>query len=126
MVAAVLGEEAGIAVRNGRFCAHIHADRLLAEQGGSTVEVGVPSGAVRASFGLYNTAAEVDRLIEAVQLVEERKWRGHYQVKGGGIESASAGRCADAWMETSDSESRSADGDQSSSSTNTFVNSTPE
>jgi selenocysteine lyase/cysteine desulfurase/rhodanese-related sulfurtransferase len=128
MVAAVLGEEAGIAVRNGRFCAHIHADQMLAEQSGHTVEVGVPSGAVRASFGIYNTESEVDRLVDAVRMVAQRKWVGSYTVKGGGIEAASAGRCADAWMETTEdsSESSDASGDQSSSSTNTFVNSTPE
>ena len=124
MVAAVLGEEAGIAVRNGRFCAHVHADHMLAEQGGHTTEVGVPTGAVRASFGIYNTEAEVDRLIQAVRMVQQRKWVGTYTVKGGGIEAASAGRCADAWMETAD-EGGAVD-DQSSSSTNTFVNSTPE
>lgn len=101
MVAAVLGEEAGIAVRNGRFCAHLHADQLLAEQGGHTVEVGVPSGAVRASLGIYNTESEVDRLIDAVRMVDQRNWVGSYSIKGGDIETASAGRCADAWMETS-------------------------
>lgn len=100
LCAAVLGEEAGIAVRNGRFCAHVHANRLLAVQGGNTMEVGIPTGAVRASFGLYNTVAEVDRLLDAVQMVRDRKWLGRYEIKGGQVESASAGRCADAWMET--------------------------
>ena len=57
-------------------------------------------------------------------MVQQRKWVGTYTVKGGGIEAASAGRCADAWMETAD-EGGAVD-DQSSSSTNTFVNSTPE
>jgi cysteine desulfurase/selenocysteine lyase len=101
MVAAILGEEAGIAVRNGRFCAHPHADRLLGAQGGNTLEAGVPTGAVRASFGLYNTEAEVDRLIEGVRMIKARAWTGTYEIKGGSVESASAGRCADAWMETS-------------------------
>lgn len=100
LCAAVLGEEAAVAVRNGRFCAHVHANRLLAIQGGDTREVGIPTGAVRASFGLYNTPAEVDRLIQAVRMVREHKWLGHYEIKGGDVESASAGRCADAWMET--------------------------
>ena len=44
--------------------------------------------------------AEIDRLIEAVQMVREHKWVGRYEIKGGQVESASAGRCADAWMET--------------------------
>lgn len=102
LVAAVLGEEAGIAVRNGRFCAHLHADRLLAAQAGNTVEVGIPAGAVRASFGIYNTREEVDRLVEGVRMIRERRWKGRYEIRGGGVESANAGRCADAWMETSD------------------------
>ena len=100
LVAAVLGEEGAIAVRNGRFCAHLHADSLLAGQGGHTVEVGVPGGAVRASFGIFNTVEEVDRLIDAVRMVKEHRWLGQYEIKGGNVESASAGRCADAWMET--------------------------
>ncbi len=76
---------------------------------------------------LVDELGEVDRLIEAVQLVAQRKWRGQYEIKGGGIESASAGRCADAWMEEASApEAATGPDDQSSSSTNTFVNSTPE
>jgi hypothetical protein len=44
-------------VRDGRFCAH----PLLARLG-----LGA-DGAVRASFGLGSTAADVDRLIEALR-----------------------------------------------------------
>lgn len=100
LCSAVLGEEAAIAVRNGRFCAHGHASVLLQRQGGATLEAEVPSGAVRAAFGIFNTEAEVDRLIDAVRMVAEKRWVGTYTVKGGDVTSASAGRCADAWMET--------------------------
>ena len=102
LCSAVLGAETGIAVRNGRFCAHVHADRLLEGQGGATQVSDVRVGAVRASFGIYNNEQEVDRLVQAVRMIREHKWVGHYEVKGGDVTSASAGRCADAWMETTD------------------------
>jgi selenocysteine lyase/cysteine desulfurase len=103
LCSAVLGAEAGIAVRNGRFCAHVHADHLLAEQGGATVaEPDVRVGAVRASFGIYNNHEEVDRLAAAVRMIRDHKWVGRYEIKGDDVTSASAGRCADAWMESSE------------------------
>jgi cysteine desulfurase / selenocysteine lyase len=98
MTAAVLSEEGGLAVRNGRFCAHLYMDRLLQIQHeGQTGEV--PAGAVRASFGLYNTKADVDRLLEYVKRVRDHKWVGHYRVKNDTMTAEFAGRCADRWME---------------------------
>jgi cysteine desulfurase/selenocysteine lyase len=44
----------GVAVRSGHHCAHPLKDRL-----------GVPATA-RASFGVYTTPAEVDRLVEGL------------------------------------------------------------
>ncbi|WP_280364049.1 aminotransferase class V-fold PLP-dependent enzyme [Nocardia wallacei] len=59
-VAAYLSAEHGIGVRDGRFCAH----PLLARLG--------VDGALRASIGLGTCAADVDRLIDAVDtLVRE-------------------------------------------------------
>ena len=100
LCAAVLGAEAGIAVRNGRFCAHVHADLLLDKQGGVTKEPEIRPGAVRVSFGLYNNEAEVDRFIEAIRMVRNHQWSGRYEVRGNQVNSTSAGRCSDAWMET--------------------------
>ena len=100
LCAAVLGAESGIAVRNGRFCAHVHADLLLDKQGGVTAEPEIRPGAVRVSFGLYNCESEVDRFIEAIQMVRNREWSGRYEVRGSQVSSTSAGRCSDAWMET--------------------------
>lgn len=98
MTAAVLSEEGGLAVRNGRFCAHLYMDRLLQIQhGGQTGEV--PAGAVRASFGLYNTPGDVDRLLEYVERVRGRRWVGQYRVKNDTMTAEFAGRCADRWME---------------------------
>lgn len=54
-VSAVLSAEHGIGVRDGRFCAHPLLRRL-----------GLPAGAVRASFGVGSTLADVHRLIDAL------------------------------------------------------------
>ncbi len=52
-------DRAGVATRTGHHCAEPLMDRL-----------GV-SSTVRASFGLYNTTAEVDALVDALQTVKE-------------------------------------------------------
>lgn len=100
--AAVLSEERGIACRNGRFCAHVYVDRLLAEQGGYTEEGEGTPGAVRASFGIYNTMADVERLVEGVQMLRAGSWTGRYRVLGPGddqvVQAESAARCNDRWM----------------------------
>lgn len=108
LAAAVLGEEFGVAVRNGRFCAHVHAANLLRNQGGYTQVGDAPPSAVRASFGLYNNMTDVERLLEAVRAVRERRWKGHYKMHAGGAledrptQSWGGSRCADAWMESGD------------------------
>ncbi|MCB9135221.1 MAG: aminotransferase class V-fold PLP-dependent enzyme [Anaerolineales bacterium] len=86
-VAAVLGHEFGIGVRNGCFCAHpyilhllgltseeAHAvrDNILAEN-----KRDMP-GLVRVSFGLYNTTQEVDMLAEALDSIAHGKYYGNY------------------------------------------------
>ncbi|WP_067531712.1 aminotransferase class V-fold PLP-dependent enzyme [Nocardia crassostreae] len=58
-VAAYLSAEHGIGVRDGRFCAHPLLSRL-----------GVDA-ALRASIGLGTTAADVDRLVDAVATLVE-------------------------------------------------------
>jgi cysteine desulfurase/selenocysteine lyase len=85
LVAAALSHEWGIAVRHGCFCANPYVFHLLHmnkdEVGAVEHEVtagrrkALP-GAVRASLAPYNTAAEVDRFLEAVA-----------QVAGGGIKA---------------------------------------
>ena len=57
LVAAYLSAEHGIGVRDGRFCAHPLIGRL---------GLGA-DGAVRASFGVGSSAADVDRLLEALR-----------------------------------------------------------
>ena len=66
-VAAYLSAEHGIGVRDGRFCAH----PLLAK-------LGIPGdGAIRASFGVGSTSADVDRLLGALRalLTEGAAWK---------------------------------------------------
>jgi cysteine desulfurase / selenocysteine lyase len=101
MTAAILSEEGALAVRNGRFCAHIYMDRLLQSHHPSAKER--PQGAVRASFGLYNNESDVDRLVEFVKRVRSRKWVGKYRMKGDKLDAEFAGRCADRWMESTGS-----------------------
>ena len=102
LTAAVLGEEFGVAVRNGRFCAHVHAANLMRNQGGFTIAGETPPSAVRASFGIYNDRTDVERLLEAIRAVHDHKWIGTYRQRSSGMVDAErqwGGRCADAWME---------------------------
>jgi hypothetical protein len=60
-VGAYLSAEHGIGVRDGRFCAHPLLARL-----------GLPGGALRASFGVGSRLEDADRLVEALrQLVTD-------------------------------------------------------
>jgi selenocysteine lyase/cysteine desulfurase len=88
LVAAILGAEFGIGVRNGCFCAHPYLLHLLGLSPDEADAVrqrmmehdrsDMP-GLVRASFGMYNTAEEVDVLIDAVQRIARGKYYGRYQ-----------------------------------------------
>jgi selenocysteine lyase/cysteine desulfurase len=81
LLAAVLSAEHAIGVRHGCFCAHplmtklldvpeATAARLYAElQAGGKPEL---PGAVRASIGIGTTAADVDRLLEALYAIAQR------------------------------------------------------
>ena len=79
-----LDREAGIAVRNGCFCAQPYVQQLLRLEDTSELrrrreagqEQGLP-GAVRATFGIYNTADEVDALVNAVRRIRDRSGSTH-------------------------------------------------
>ena len=94
LTAAVLGEEFGVAVRNGRFCSHVHSERLLGES--------ETRGAVRASIGLFNDESDVDAFLAAVDVVRRRAWKGTYTERGGQVSGQGTSRCADNWMESAD------------------------
>jgi len=88
LVAAVLGFEHGIGVRNGCFCAHpyllhlmqVPPDKVQATR--ASIVAGdrreVP-GMVRISFGLYNEKDEVDAAVDALKRVARRGWQGDYR-----------------------------------------------
>lgn len=100
LTAAVLGEEFAVAVRNGRFCSHVHSDRLLGDE--------EPRGAVRASIGLFNDESDVDAFLAAVDVVRRREWKGTYTERGGQITGQGTSRCADNWMESGESSASNA------------------
>jgi selenocysteine lyase/cysteine desulfurase len=87
LVAAVLGTEFGIGVRNGCFCAHPYLSHLLGmtkadtRRAGETIAMGdlaTMPGMVRISFGMYNTADEVDMLVDALSKIARGAYRGKY------------------------------------------------
>jgi len=80
LVATILSCEYGIAVRNGAFCAQPYVRRLLGE---ATTEracgsVDQPLGMIRISFGLANTLADVNTLIDALATIAAGNYRGSY------------------------------------------------
>ncbi|MET0551894.1 MAG: aminotransferase class V-fold PLP-dependent enzyme [Vicinamibacteria bacterium] len=78
LVAAVLGFEEGIGVRNGCFCAQPYVARLLGIGDARTDGGGVRAGMVRLSFGAYNTSDDVDALVEALARIRHGDFRGRY------------------------------------------------
>jgi selenocysteine lyase/cysteine desulfurase len=87
LTAAILNYEGGIGVRNGCFCAHPYIKllmglndeeaRLIEEQILHGDRSAIP-GAVRASFGLYNTVGEIDQFIEKLSKIVTNRYEGKY------------------------------------------------
>lgn len=87
LVAAILGHEYAIGIRNGCFCAHPYVLHLLniSQAESDRVRQRIISGDrsdmpgfLRASFGLYNTQGEVDLFIEALQQIQAGSFHGEY------------------------------------------------
>jgi cysteine desulfurase/selenocysteine lyase len=87
LVAAILGNEFGIGVRSGCFCAHPYLMNLLhySEAVAAETRLNILSGdrrdmpgMVRASFGLYNTKEDVDRLVDALLRIRRGEYHGQY------------------------------------------------
>lgn len=77
-VASILSYEAGIAVRNGCFCAQPYIQRLLnISKDEMKKYINNPTaqrpGMVRLSFGLYNDFTEIDRLITTLYNILQNK-----------------------------------------------------
>jgi selenocysteine lyase/cysteine desulfurase len=88
LVAAVLSHEYGIGTRVGCFCAHPYLIHLfhvthetihrLSDEISHGDKRNFP-GAVRISFGFYNTREDVDAAATALWQISQRKWQGEYQ-----------------------------------------------
>jgi len=86
-VSSILGCEFGIGVRSGCFCAHPYILHLLGLSQAESHQVreqilagdraDMP-GLIRASFGLYNTTGDVDRLVEALLCIARGDYAGEY------------------------------------------------
>jgi selenocysteine lyase/cysteine desulfurase len=85
-VGAYLAAEHGISVRDGRFCAH----RLLAR-------LGLPGGALRASFGVGSCTEDVDRLVDALAQLLAGRAAADYAVHGGHWAPVGDDRDLSAW-----------------------------
>lgn len=81
VVSAALAAEYGIGVRDGRFCAHLLTDHLLAGDDQHAT-------AVRASLGLGTTREHVDRLIDALGTLATTGPRFAYAVTSTGCQPA--------------------------------------
>jgi len=86
-VAAILGHEFGIGVRNGCFCAHPLILHLLQFGEGEAEELRLEMiagnnenkpGLIRMSFGIYNILEEVDIFIDAIRKIAAGEYKGEY------------------------------------------------
>lgn len=89
LLAAILGYEGGIGVRSGCFCAHPYVVHLLQlnEEEANTWRAQMlrgdksnMPGMVRASFGCYSSADDVDRLAAMVERVARGNYKGEYRL----------------------------------------------
>ena len=86
LVAAILGYEGGIGVRNGCFCAQSYVAHLLGRGIRPAPSLLEPAsgrradrpGMVRISLGVYNTAADVDALAEMLHRIARREYHCDY------------------------------------------------
>ncbi|MBM4176844.1 MAG: aminotransferase class V-fold PLP-dependent enzyme [Ignavibacteria bacterium] len=87
LVASILCFEGGIGVRDGCFCAHPYIKHLLGvteEESKDMIKniqagdrMNLP-GAVRASFGIYNTIDEIDLFLEMLHRIVKKDFKGKY------------------------------------------------
>ena len=87
LVGAILGTEGGIGVRNGYFCAQPYVKKLLQVSAEDAKDTGCGvvssdatnfAGMVRASFGCYTNEEDIDALVEMMQKISRREYKGKY------------------------------------------------
>ena len=91
LTAAILNDHFNIAVRNECFCAHPYVREMIMSALGDAIDelsneelerrADEQRGMVRASFGIYTILEDVDRLVEAVKLIAEKRetFAAHYE-----------------------------------------------
>ena len=89
LTAAILSYEGAIGVRSGCFCAHTYVKNLLhvTQEQAIQLEAEILSrnrthlpGAVRASFGLYNTTDEIDVLVDSIKKIASGHFHKDYVI----------------------------------------------
>jgi selenocysteine lyase/cysteine desulfurase len=89
LVAAILGYEGGIGVRNGCFCAQPYVGQLLGVSSREAARLAQKSligdrserpGMVRASLAAYNTVEDLDALVEMLVQITAGRYLGHYRL----------------------------------------------
>jgi cysteine desulfurase / selenocysteine lyase len=87
LAAAILSYEGGIGVRSGCFCAHTYVKELLKvnPRDSKALELQILSrdrsqipGAIRCSFGLYNTFEEIDSLVAMLKKIAAGEYAQGY------------------------------------------------
>jgi len=89
LTASILNYEGGVGVRNGCFCAQPYIKILLGLSDKELLGVkdrilsgdrtNIP-GAVRASFGIYNSKDEIDAFIDVLKMISKKEWSGDYML----------------------------------------------
>ena len=88
LVAAILGYEGGIGVRNGCFCAQPYVAHLLGVSNREAARLAQQSlmgdrsgrpGMVRISLAAYNTSEDLDALVEMLIRITEGRYHGAYR-----------------------------------------------
>ncbi len=109
LTAAVLSHEYAIGTRTGSFCAHPYLMRLFGVPAERAQEIreqiscgdrrNMP-GAVRISFGFYNSRDDVDAVVDALWDIQRGHWRGDYQqnIRSGEYKPLGAKTDPDGWF----------------------------
>jgi selenocysteine lyase/cysteine desulfurase len=85
-VSTVLNEEYGIATRNGCFCAHPYLIHLLKFEEAEEIRTRIVAGedillpgAVRATIGIFNNEEDLDKLVDAIEIIVSHEGQERYQ-----------------------------------------------
>ncbi|WP_437877445.1 aminotransferase class V-fold PLP-dependent enzyme [Sorangium sp. So ce513] len=83
VVAAALSAEHGIGVRDGSFCAHPLMVALTGGRASGAPDGAAVPGAVRVSFGVGTSTADIDRFLDAITDLVTRGARWRYRLDAG-------------------------------------------